>query len=266
MFENEELVLEGIDNEDAMLEGTENVETPTEEVVEQDETPEKTFTQSELEEIVQKNVSRAKAKVHREYERKYGNLESVLKAGTGKEDVGEITDAFRNYYKGKGMDIPEEPVLSDRDAEILGHVEADEIIDAGYEEVVEEVDRLAQIGLDKMNPKERAMFGKLASYRTNAERGKELAKIGVTEDVYNSKEFKNFAAKFSSSTPVTEIYQIFNKMQPRKEVNTMGSMKSGPAKKTKDYYTPEEIERLTEEDLDDPNVWEAVRKSMTGQA
>jgi hypothetical protein len=31
----------------------------------------------------------------------------------------------------------------------------------------------------------------------------------------------------------------------------------------KDYYSPEEIERLTEDDLRDPHVWEAVRRSMT---
>ena len=41
-------------------------------------------------------------------------------------------------------------------------------------------------------------------------------------------------------------------------------MTSTQAPKVKDYYSPEEIERLTEEDLDNPKVWEAVRRSMTG--
>jgi hypothetical protein len=45
----------------------------------------------------------------------------------------------------------------------------------------------------------------------------------------------------------------------------MGSMKQTPAKGAKDYYSQEDIERLTEEDLDDPHVWEAVRRSMTGR-
>ena len=43
-------------------------------------------------------------------------------------------------------------------------------------------------------------------------------------------------------------------------------MQSGATSKVKDYYTAEEIERLTDEDLDNDAVWEAVRKSMTGQA
>ena len=42
-------------------------------------------------------------------------------------------------------------------------------------------------------------------------------------------------------------------------------MKGVPESRKKDYYTPEEISKLSEEDLDDPEIWEAVRKSMTGQ-
>ena len=43
-------------------------------------------------------------------------------------------------------------------------------------------------------------------------------------------------------------------------------MKTTKADKgVKDYYTPEEISKMTEEDLDNPQVWEAVRRCMTGQ-
>lgn len=35
------------------------------------------------------------------------------------------------------------------------------------------------------------------------------------------------------------------------------------SKVEKDYYTPEEVDKLTEKDLDNPKVWEKVRKSMT---
>lgn len=34
-------------------------------------------------------------------------------------------------------------------------------------------------------------------------------------------------------------------------------------KAEKDYYSPEEVDRLTEKELDDPKIWETVRKSMT---
>jgi hypothetical protein len=116
-----------------------------------------------------------------------------------------------------------------------------------------------------MTPKEKALFKMLAEYRQNAERTNELSKMGVTEEVYNSQKFKDFASKFNPNTPISDIYDIYNQTQPKKNIKTMGSMKQNQNTGVKDYYTPEEIERLTMEDLDNPKVWEAVRRSMTGR-
>lgn len=244
----------------------ENVEPiTTEETVEQVETPtEKTYTESELNDIVGKRLARNTAKIRKEYEKKYGELESVLKAGTGKEDLNEVTDTFRNFYKSKGINLPTEPTYSDRDIEVLAQAEANDIIKAGFEDVAEEVDRLADIGLANMNAREKALFSILAPYRQNAEQNKELSKIGVTEDVYNSKEFKDFASQFNPSTPITKIYEIFSKTQPKKDIQTMGSMKSNTPQDTgvKDFYTRDEALQFTKKDFDNnPKLFEAVEKS-----
>lgn len=257
--------MEYIEN-DLVTEVTENVEnTTTEERVEQAEKPVKTYTDEEVNAIVGKRLARKEAKIRKEYEEKYGELESVLKAGTGQNDVEEMTSTFRSFYEQKGVQMPVKPSYTDRDIEVLARAEAEDIIGCGYEEVVEETERLARVGAANMTPRERAVFRQLAEYRQNTEKGQELARIGVTEDVYNSKEFRNFASKFSSDTPVTEIYDIYHRMQPRKPIQTMGSMKNDQAPKVKDFYTPEEIARLTEADLDDEEVWNAVRRSMTGK-
>lgn len=259
MFENENLAMETI---------AENVEPTTEEmveVVEQIETPEKTYTQEEVNQIVGRRIARNEAKIRKEYDRKYGELENVLKAGTGKDDVTELTDEFRSFYESKGVQIPKEPTYSAKDLEVLARAEADDIINSGYEEVVEEVDRLAGVGFDNMNAREKALFKKLAEYRQNAERGRELSKLGVTEEVYNSKDFKDFAAKFSSDTSVTEIYEIYNKTQPKKEFRVPGSMKSEASDDTgvKDFYTRDEALKFTTKDFDkNPELFKAVEKSM----
>ena len=253
-------------NNDLVTEVTENAEgMAAEETVEQVEKPVKTYTDEEVNAIVGRKLARQESKIRKEYDKKYGQLESVLKAGTGKENVEEMTNTFRDFYEKKGIPMPTEPTYSARDIEVLAGAEADEIIGYGFEEVVEEVDRLASLGIDNMSPKEKAVFRRLAEYRQSTEKGRELAKIGVTEDVYNSNEFKAFASKFSSNTSMKEIYEIYNKMQPRKPVQPMGSMKNGQEPKVKDFYTQEEIERLTEEDLDNEEVWNAVRRSMTGK-
>ena len=258
---NENLVTEEV---------TENVEaTTTEEtVVEQVTEPEKIYSEEDFkqkfDEGVKKKLARQEAKLRKEYERKYGKLVNVLKAGTGEESIEKMTDTFANFYRGKGIDISEEPTYSKNDLEVLARVDADEIIKAGYDEVREEADRLNDLGVENMTDREKALFIKLTDHIKNTETGRELSKIGVKEDVYGSEEFKSFASKFDSKTPITEIYEIYNKTQPRKNIKPAGSMKQTKTDVVKDYYSPEDIARLTEEDLANPKVWNAVRRSMTG--
>lgn len=244
-----------------LVDQTENVEQTTK------ETPAvKTYTQDEVDVIVGKAKARAKAKVEKDYQRKYGNLEDVLRAGTGKESVEEMTDTFAEFYRKKGITIPEKPTYSARDIDILARAEANEIINSGYEDVVEEVDRLTAIGAANMTAKEKAIFKALAEHRQSAERGRELSKIGVTEDVYNSQEFQSFAGKFNPNTPIRDIYDIYAKTQPKKEIKTMGSMKNSNTgdKGVKDFYTVDEARRFTKKDFDEnPALFAAVEKSMS---
>ena len=247
----------------------ENVEPTTEEMgkeVEQIATPEpKTYTQEEVDAIVGNRIARNTAKIRKEYDRKYGKLENVLKAGTGKEDVEEMAETFEKFYASKGIQIPKEPNYSSRDIEVLAKAEAGDIIKSGLDDVIEEVDRLADIGLNNMTAKEKAIFKELAEYRKTAEQGRELSKLGVAEDVYTSKEFKDFASKFASGTSITEIYEIYNKMQPRKEVRTAGSMKNATQTDSgvKDFYTRDEALQFTKKDFDkNPALYNAVEKSM----
>jgi hypothetical protein len=256
------------DNKNFVEETTENVEaTATEEIVDnQVETiPEKTFTQSELNEIVKGAKARAKAQVRKEYDRKYGNLTNVLRAGTGKESVEEMTNTFADFYEKKGIKINREPDYTAKDIEVLATAEANEVIRLGYDEVVDEVDRLASLGVNNMTAKEKALFKVLAEHRQNTERHNELAKIGVTEDVYNSDEFQNFAKQFISTTPIADIWNIYSKTQPKKDIKPMGSMKNSNSDDSgvKDFYTPEEARRFTRKELDDnPALFAAIEKSM----
>lgn len=252
--------MENIENNENLVteQVTENVEQTTE------QTP-KLFTQDEVNEIVGKSKARTRAKLEREYQRKYDKLETVLKAGTGKQSVDEITDTLEQFYTGKGIKIPEKPTYSARDIEVLARAEADEIIRSGYDDVVEEVDRLTEIGAANMTAREKAVFKALAEHRQSAERGRELSKLGVKEDVYGSKEFTDFASMFNANTPIKDIYDIYSKTLPKKEIKTMGSMKnieSGDSG-VKDFYTPEEARRFTKKDYDkNPALFKAVENSM----
>lgn len=251
MENNENLVTEEV--------VTENVEQTTE------ETPAvRTYTQEEVDDIVGKAKYRAREQERKKYDRQYGGLFNVLKAGTGKESVEEMTDTFAEFYRGKGIDIPNEPTYSTRDVEILAKAEADEIIKSGFDEVIEEADRLKDMGVENMTARDKALYIKLTDHIKNTETSRELSKIGVTEDVYGSDEFKSFASKFDSKTPITEIYEIYNKTQPKKEFKNPGSIKQTTVDKgVKDFYSREEALKFTKEDFDkNPALFEAVEKSM----
>lgn len=244
---------------------TEEVTENAEQTAEETQQTVKSYNQDELDAIVGKRLARQEAKIRKEYDRKYGRLEEVLKAGTGKEDVDEMTETFEKFYESKGIKINKTPAYSEKDIEVLARAEADEIIRGGFEDVVDEVDRLAKIGAAKMTAQEKAVFEVLAKHRQNAERDNELAKIGVTADVYESKEFKDFASKFNSGTPITEIHDLYVKTQPKKEHRTAGSMKNSDSGDggVKEFYTPEEARAFSVKDLrDNPAIEAAILKSM----
>lgn len=240
----------------------EQVEEPVEQITE--EAP-KTYTQDEVDAIVGKRLARKEAKIRKEYDRKYGRLEEVLKTGTGEEDVEKIADTFKDFYSKKGIKFPDKPTYNTHEIEVLAKAEADEIIRAGYDDVVEEVDRLADIGVQNMTEREKALFRVLAEHRQTTDRTKELTKIGVTEEVYNSQEFKDFSSKFAAGVPVKDIYDIYAKTLPKKDIKPMGSMKSSNSADNgvKDFYTPDEARKFTKKDFDNnPALFKAVENSM----
>ena len=256
------------ENKNLVTEVTENVEITTE------ESP-KTYTEAEfndrvnekVKEVMGSKLARKEAKIRKEYERKYGDLENVLKAGTGKDSVEEMADTFADFYESKGIKInrnkPQD--YAPKDIEILAKAEAEDIIGLGYDEVVDEVDRLAEIGVENMTAREQAVFRVLAEHRQNTERHNELSKIGVTDEVYNSKEFQDFAKKFNSTTPIKDIFDIYNKSQPKKEFKSMGSMtnKASDEGTVKDFYTRDEALKFTKKDFDkNPALFKAVEASM----
>lgn len=272
MENNKNIVMEEItENVDAtateqIVEDGEQVETPSAETP-----PEKIYSEAEfqakMQEAMDKKVPRREAKIRKEYEDKYGELIGVLQAGTGEKDVEKITAAFKQYYGNKGVDTSsKKPEYSAKDEAILARADADEIISLGTDEINEEVDRLAKIGLENMSARDKAVFGILANHRENAERSKKFAELGVTEDVYNSQEFKEFASMFTKDTSLEKIVNLYSKnTQPKKELKTAGSLTNTSADDggVKDYYSPEEAAKFTVDDFNkNPLLYKKVCESM----
>lgn len=274
MQNNEELVVNSTENveeqaTEELVDGnnaTDTVETVIEEPVE-----EKLYTESEfnkkLDELIPKKLAKQERKLKKDYEKKlkdYEYAEQVLNAGMGTKDINEAINNLKEFYEEKGISIPkyyEQP--NQYDMEAGAEKEANSIIESGYDDIVEEVDRLASIGVDKMTPRDKIIFTKLAGERERIEQEKEITDSGISKEDINSEDFKDFSKYLDPSMSLKEKYDFYQKTKPKKEIESIGSMKNVEPNVVKDYYSPEEIAKLTDEQLDNPKIWEVVRRSMT---
>ena len=115
------------DNENVVVETTENVEVQaTEELVDgssvatdTEQVEEKLYTQADIDrlvnakvdELLPRKLERAKSKLQREYQERYGRTETVLNAGLGTSNIEDATKKLSDFYKAKGIVIPDEFVV-----------------------------------------------------------------------------------------------------------------------------------------------------------
>ncbi len=245
------------------------VENATTEQPKAEPTP-KTYTEDEVTKVVNEKVNailpskieRARAKVEKEYREKYGKTEEIIKAGLGVATLEEATTQLSEFYKEKGVTLPTEPHLTARQIEVLAKADAEEVIQAGYDEIVEEVERLAHKGTDKMSDLEKKVYIRLAQARKEKETAIELEKIGVGTEILESDDFKKFRSKLNPELTIKECYELYTEFKPKEKPEKIGSQTTIPEKTTKEFYTAEEAKALTKAELDDPTIFKNVMNSM----
>lgn len=277
-----------MEDEEEMLDTTnetENVDTETteenqgevnsetaeteEQSSEVEETEEKKIelTQSQLNEMIAERVRREQnsskrneANLRREYEEKYANIENIINAGFGTSSLDEGLDRIADLCKQKGIKIPEKKnSFSQSDLEVLANYTADEIIKDGYEAVDNELKKLASKGADKMSQREKLIFSKLNNEKKVMDGERELESIGVKTEILKSKEFKDFADKFTGSKfSMKEIYEMYKKPKPK--AKPIGSMINNNPKEDKNFISEAEYDKMTPEEIE--KNMPLIRKSM----
>lgn len=234
---------------------------------------EKTYTQADLDKIVSQKTAKLERKYRKEEESRLSKskqLEDTLRAGLGLTDDDDVLSKVRDFYKEQGIDIPEVSTENNRDAEILGKADANEIIDMYDDKDIEA--RANELAVKqkrgKTTARENAEFFRLGEYLTSKLEEKELKESGVDTSILQDKEFKDFANNFKTGTKISDVYKMWKKMNgeedktPRKPTSTGSSQSTVPDNKDKEYYTPEEVDKLSSKDLDNPTIWKRVRESM----
>lgn len=265
---------------------TENVETETTEEIqeevnaettEQEENAEgsekevKTFTQNEINKMVEERVrrernasKRSEANLKRGYEERIADIENIIKAGFGTDNLDDGLARITELCKNKGIKIPErKSTYSQNDLEVLANHTADEIIADGYDAVDSELKKLANKGADKMSAREKLIFNKLNNTKKILDSEKELASIGVKPEILQSKEFKDFADKFTGSKfSMKEVYEMYAKeTKPKPKVKPIGSMINPNPKQEKTFISEAEFDKMTDKEIEENMP--LIRKSMT---
>jgi hypothetical protein len=199
---------------------------------------------------------------------KYEELENIMKTALDAENLDDVITKSKNFYKEQGINIPETVSrlsLNERDEKVLAEADAREIISLGKAEMEEEANRIASIPEDERSVREQTIFNEVCRELVNLNDIESLKEKGYDTEILNDRDFSSFREQFNLNTPVSKIYEMYQSIKGTKPVQpkSPGSAKTNNSNnEIKDYYTPEEVRKFTEEDLDNPKLMEAIDRSM----
>ncbi len=263
--EDENVLEEGVTETPVTEEEGEQVQTEASQVTEQVQ-EEKKFAQSEVDSIVERRLARERRNQERETE-KYRELENIMKTALDAESLDDVITKSKEFYKSNGIEIPEYKPSSRKEEEMLGNGYANEIISTGdYQYIEQEANRIAGIPADKRSLKEKTMFDRLCEVLVENKNKQELIAKGEDVKILEDADFKKFKSKLNYSTPISEAVDMYKRLSasaaPKEKPYSVGSVKNNvKVNEIKEYYSPEDFDKLTAEDLNNPEIMKAVDRS-----
>lgn len=241
--------------------------------------PEKTLTQAEVDDIIRERLARERKKYadYEDIKEGYEALKEVSAALT-KDGFAGTPDqqiAHLKHYYGLTQKQAEQVVdaSSKNEAE-----ETDAFIEAeGFarkasdDDVIDEVERILAVPAHKRKEtdlvKLEVLEGRYGAIRfrneyAEAEKWYRENHEGEFKDLICDDDFKEFIE--GSNVPLKKMVQKYMKFAGKtKQPKSPGSAKDTGGTTAKEYYTPAEVDKLTDEQLANPKIWAKVRESMT---
>lgn len=261
----EEVNIGTSEDEEQNQETVDTAETNQEDDIQKqiEERANKLFEEKVEERLVRDRINRER-KQNKELA-KYKQLENVIKAGLGVDNLDDAISKTSSFYKEQGINIPEfKESYSERDEKILAKADAQEIIELGRNEMETEANRIASIPADRRTIREKTIFDTLCKELISLKDVDEFKAKGYKTEILSTKEFNDFRNQFNVNIPISKIYEMYNKINGQEVIQpkSPGSVKSTTTiKQIKDYYSPEDFDKLTKEDLNNPKIMEIVDKS-----
>lgn len=198
---------------------------------------------------------------------KYEELENIMKTALGADNIDDVITKSKAFYKEQGISIPEvvnKPSLNERDEIVLAKADAGDIIRLGKSEMEAEANRIASIPEKNRSLRDKTIFNDVCQELVRMKDEDSLKAKGYDTKVLNDKDFSSFRGQFNLNTPVSQIYEMYQKVNGNKPVQpkSPGSAKTNNSNnEIKDYYSPEDFDKLSDEDLRNPKIMAVVDKS-----
>ena len=210
-------------------------------------------------EIADRRVARKMRKVNRELD-DYKDTINVLKSQLGGDTIEDVNSNLRKLYENEGVELPKKYVSEDSELnELLAERDFKDFETEGIKSITDEANRLAGIGYENLNSKDKILFSKLVN-KIDTENDKKVLKgLNVDESILEDKDFISFREQFNREVPISKIYDLYSG-KSETIINTPGNLENKSTAE-REYFTEEEIERMTDEELE--KNWDKVRKSQT---
>ena len=253
----------------------------------------KTFTQADVDKVITERLAREKKKYADYYDNKekleklelentsLKELSDVLKGANLGGTPAEQVDILREFYgltKKQAEKAVDASTVKGAD-ETTAYIKADRFSRTADDETVEtEMERIFDIPPKSRTAEDELKIELLGKRYGNIKFGKEfnsakswfVKTFETTDEDFNeiihSEEFTEFAqgSKLPLQKELEKYIKFTKKEVKKKEIPaSMGSVKDTGGGNEKDYYTPAEVDMLSDKDLENPKIWEKVRKSMT---
>lgn len=246
----EEVQVNASQDDEQSQENVEETELPSEDIQKLvEERANKLFEEKVEERLIRDRINRER-KQSQELA-KYRQLENIIKAGVGVDNLDDAISKTSSFYKEQGINIPEyKEMHSEREEKILAKADAELIIDLGMQEMEAEANRIANIPQDKRSVREQTMFTTLCERIVEQKQVNELKEKGIKTEILEDKSFKEFKNKFAFNTPISDIYEMYSKLnaKPVEKPASAGSAKNEVGKVT-ETFSAERINNMTPQEL-----------------
>lgn len=186
------------------------------------------------EEKMEKRLIRDRIKREREEAQaraKYEQLENIMKTALGANDIDDVISKSKEFYREQGIEIPEiinKSSYSEREEMILAKADAEEIIGLGKKEMEEEANRIAAIPKSERSVRDNTIFKEVCTKLMVMKDEESLKSKGYDMKILEDKDFSLFRSQFNVDTPVSKVYEMYSKLNPKtvEKPASAGSAKS----------------------------------------